>query len=395
MALQARFFDGVQSRPYTVTLAVSETAMRLTPDDGRPAVVWAFADIVILDKYDISHPARLSMRHSSDARLLIESAAAWKAIHPYLQSAQDHSPRLAASWGTLALYAVLAVLVAVLAVHYVPRYSANLAALVPNSAARALGERVITTHFDNPVCVDEKGRAAFAKMLARIGSGIEKPLEYTPLVLRDDMTNAVAAPGDYVVVLKGLIHDVKSPEEMAGVVAHELGHVYYNHPLRGMMRYMGLSFMIGMMVGDSSVLDAAGTLSALSFGREDEAAADDFAVAALTRAGVDSRKFAEFFERHGGKGADEKVGKQTKQEKQEKPAKTRPQGQQGAEKVMEYFSSHPASSSRAAKIRAEGRAAPAGSAPLLTAQEWRSLQNICDKTVPLQQWLDEQEGRTP
>ncbi|HCS22173.1 MAG TPA: hypothetical protein DIW20_00365 [Rhodospirillaceae bacterium] len=367
-------------------MAVSETAMRLTPDDGRPAVVWAFADIVILDKYDTSHPARLSMRHSPDARLLIESAAAWKAIHPYLQSAQDHSPRLAASWGTLALYAVLAVLIVVLAVHYVPRYSANLAALVPNSAARALGERVITTHFDNPVCVDEKGRAAFAKMLARIGSGIEKPLEYTPLVLRDDMTNAVAAPGDYVVVLKGLIHDVKSPEEMAGVVAHELGHVYYNHPLRGMMRYMGLSFMMGMMVGDSSVLDAAGTLSALSFGREDEAAADDFAVAALTRAGVDSRKFAEFFERHGGKGADEK---------DEKEQKGQPKGAQGAEKVMEYFSPHPASSSRAVKIRAEGRAAPAGSAPLLTAQEWQSLKNICDKTVPLKQWLDEQEGRHP
>lgn len=398
MALQARYFDGMRSRPYTVALAVSETSLRLTPDDGAVAVIWKFEDIVILDKYDSDHPARLSVRHTPDARLMIESAAAWRAIAPYLQTAHDHSPRLSGAWGTLVLYAILAVMVVGLAVYYVPRYAANLASLVPDSAARSLGERVIAANFDNPVCVDEKGSAAFAKMLSRIGTGLEKPLRYTPMVVKDEMTNAVAAPGDYVVVLKGLIDDVKSPEEMAGVVAHELGHVHYNHPLRGMMRYLGFSFLVSMMVGDSTVLDAAGTLSALSFGREDEAAADDFAIAALTRAGLDGRRFAEFFERHGGLSIEVKTpDAKNKNAPEAENNKDKPKNKDSAraEKVMEYFSSHPASSDRAAKIRAAAKPAPAGAAPLLTPQEWQDLQKICSKTQPMDEWLAAQEGQKP
>src|SRR5690606_28809516 len=151
---------------------------------------------------------------------------------------------LSASWGTITLYAVLAMLLIALALHYVPRSAENLAAFVPQSTANNFGRQVLTDTLNYPVCVDEKGLAAFAKLLGRLESGLEKPLVYTPIVVKNDETNAFAAPGDYIVVFSGTLKDVESMDEFAGVLAHEMGHVYYNHSMRALMRYLGFSFIM-------------------------------------------------------------------------------------------------------------------------------------------------------
>lgn len=369
MALQARFFDGLQSRPKTVTLAVSETSLRLTPDDGTPPVRWRFDDIVILDRYDASHPGRLSLRQAPDARLLIDSAAGWRAIAPHLVSAKNQGARLSASWGTLAGYAVLAVLLVVLVAYYVPRGAAHLAVFVPDSAAESLGRQVIATHFNDPVCVEPAGLAAFDKLRARLESGLETPLAYKALVVKSAETNAFAAPGHYVVVLSGLTEDVGSMDELAGVLAHELGHVHYNHPMRSMMRYMGFSFVMTVMVGDSRMMDAAGMINAMRFSRTDEALADDFAISVLERAELNALLFAEFFERLGGKDGEK------------------------SHAVLEYLSSHPASAERVKVIRAKASPPPKGAAPLLSAAEWESFKKICSKTMPMKEWLQQQDSK--
>ncbi|MDP2207035.1 MAG: M48 family metallopeptidase [Alphaproteobacteria bacterium] len=368
MALQARFFDGLQSRPKTVTLAVSETALRLTPDDGTPAVLWRFDDIILLDKYDRSHPGRLSVRHTPDARLLIDSAAGWRAIAPHLVSAKNHGASLSASWGTLAAYAVLAALLVVLVAHYVPRGAAHLAVFVPDSAADSLGRQVVASHFKHPVCVEPAGLAAFAKLRARLESGLEMPLAYKPVIVKNAQTNAFASPGHYVVVFSGLIDGVGSMDEFAGVLAHELGHVHYNHPMRSMMRYMGFSFIMTMMVGDSRVMDAAGLMNAMRFSRTDEAVADDFAIGVLQRAGLNALLFAGFFER-----LDGKHGK--------------------SHAMLEYMSSHPASAERIKVIRAKAVPPSQDAAPALSAAEWESFKKICSETMPMEEWLQKQDSK--
>lgn len=369
MALQARFFDGVQSRHKTVTLAVSQNALRLTPDDGSPPVLWPFADIIILDRHDASHPGRLSLRQTPDARLLIDSAAGWRAIAPHLVQAQNHGASLSASWGTLVVYAVLAVLVVVLALHYVPRGASHLAVFVPESAAQNLGRQVMASHFNHPVCIDPQGLAAFAKLRARLETGLESTFAYTSIVVKNSETNAFAAPGDYVVVFSGLAAESGSMDEFAGVMAHELGHVHYNHPLRAMMRYLGFSFIMTMMVGDSRVMDAAGFINAMRFSRNDEAAADDFAIDVLTRAGLNPLAFAGFFERHGGKEGDKSLA------------------------VFDYLSSHPSSIDRVRSIREKSAPPPEDALPLLSATEWENFQNICNKTMPMQEWLEQQGSK--
>lgn len=394
MALQARFFDGVQSRPHTVMLAVSATALRLTPDDGSAPVIWPLADIVIFDQYDRAHPARLSCRQMPDARLLIDSAEGWQAIRPHLQQARNLGSRLSGSWTSLAMYAVLSALVIFLAAYYIPKSAGYLAALVPDSAADNIGRQVLTASFDAPVCTSAAGSAALRKLLSRIESGLEKPLPaYHPLIVKKTEPNAFAVPGNYVVIFSGLADDVKSADEYAGILAHELGHVHYNHPMRSMMRHMGASFTLSLMTGNSTVMETAGMINSLRFSREDETAADRFAVDVLMRSGLDARLFADFFERHGH--AEKAVKKAVRRmaagkgnkEDNEDPAEDPAQ----EESFLDYLSTHPGSAQRVEMIRRRAAAPKVTVKPALSAREWQDLKKICNKTMPLRVWLDQQE----
>ena len=68
---------------------------------------------------------------------------------------------------------------------------------------------------------------------------------------------------------------LESPEELAGILAHEMGHVIERHPLAGAIRITGISVLLDLVVGgDSDIVDAlvqlGGTLIAFSYNREDE-----------------------------------------------------------------------------------------------------------------------------
>lgn len=397
MALHAKFFDGVHSRPHQVTLAVSATSLRLAPVDGAPPVIWTLADVVILDEWKQTHPARLSYRQTPDARLLIENSEDWARLRPHLAQARNVTPILSASWGTLGMYALLCVMIIALAMHYIPKSAGHLAVFVPDSAARNIGREVITSYFNHPVCVGEEGEAAFRKLYRSIEGGLEKPLPPTlAMVVKNKEGNAFAVPGDYVVVFAGLADKTDGVDEYAGVLAHEMGHVHYSHPLRAMMRYMGFSFTMRMMVGDSRFLDAAGMLNALRFSREDEATADDFAVATLRRAGMDAARFADFFERHAKSekmlmDAIRSVEKRKKPENGTSEDKKDKAGERAVSRMMAYLSTHPDNMARVAAIRAAAGEKPKDYKPALSAKEWAALKKICDKTVPLKEWLDTQD----
>src|SRR5690606_25848585 len=130
-----------------------------------------------------------------DARLLIEKAEDWARLRPYLAQAQNMTPVLSASWGTLGMYALLCVRIIALAIHYIPKSAGHLAVFVPDSAARSIGREVVTTYFNHPVCVAEEGEAAFRKLYRGIEQGLEKPLPPTlSMVVKNKEGNAFAVP---------------------------------------------------------------------------------------------------------------------------------------------------------------------------------------------------------
>jgi beta-barrel assembly-enhancing protease len=149
----------------------------------------------------------------------------------------------------------------------------------------------------------------------RLVAGSDKPKEHFAfLIVKDPEINAFAAPGGYIAVNSGLIAITQSQSELAGVIAHEIGHITQNHlqrafedskkdaPLMALVLLGAIAAGSGAHSGDSSmaVLAAGQGLIAqksINFTRKDEVEADRVGIQTLANAGYDPRAMAAFFER--------------------------------------------------------------------------------------------------
>jgi len=114
--------------------------------------------------------------------------------------------------------------------------------------------------------------------------------------------NALALPGGRVIITDDLIKLAANNDEIAGVLAHELGHVHHRHGLRGLARASSLSFVLLFVLGDgTSVLNDVAAFSALflqlSYSRAFEREADAHAVTLMRATGRDPLALAHMLQR--------------------------------------------------------------------------------------------------
>jgi len=136
-----------------------------------------------------------------------------------------------------------------------------------------------------------------------------QPFEYHFYVVEDDQINAFAGPAGYIYIYTETILAARNASELAGVIAHEIGHVQrrhiannYNRQRNTQIGYRAAVLAAAMLGGGAaaSAAQVGGGLAAVaylnSFGREAEMEADSFAVETLPRAGYDPNGLVTFFE---------------------------------------------------------------------------------------------------
>jgi beta-barrel assembly-enhancing protease len=163
----------------------------------------------------------------------------------------------------LVLAAISAACVAVAV--YTPQW---LAPLVPASVERRLGTAMVGD-FGGQFCHTPKGDAALAKLARSLD---REPGDLKINVANIDVLNAVALPGGNIVLFNGLVAQAKSPDAVAGVLAHEMGHVREHHVMEAMLRQLGMAVVLSGANGN-----AGGMLNdvlSLSYGRDAETEAD-------------------------------------------------------------------------------------------------------------------------
>jgi predicted Zn-dependent protease len=112
---------------------------------------------------------------------------------------------------------------------------------------------------------------------------IPYPFEFTLLADRE-MVNAFALPGGQIFITEGLYHRLENDGEIAGVLAHEMGHVIERHSAKQMHKsglIKGIAGATGMLGGDATSAQAAaqiGNLVTMRYSREAEFEADGWAV---------------------------------------------------------------------------------------------------------------------
>jgi predicted Zn-dependent protease len=115
--------------------------------------------------------------------------------------------------------------------------------------------------------------------------------------VHNSQVNAFATLGGHIYIFSGLIKMTESPEELAAVIAHEMGHVEERHVIDKMTREYGITLLISMLSGgDPSVLAEILDFSVTKvFSRHQEAEADYFGLHLLDNAGIQPKNMAEVF----------------------------------------------------------------------------------------------------
>ena len=163
-----------------------------------------------------------------------------------------------------------------------------------------------------PVLPDNSPETQYArqvgqKLAATIPHEYSWPFEFH--VIPSQEINAFALPGGPMFVNLGAITAAGSEAELAGVMAHEMSHVYMQHSAKMIKQsttpsiIAGLGQVLGSMIGGVGGAVAAiggqlgGGLLSMKFSRADEAQADAVGAIIMYRAGYDPRALARFFER--------------------------------------------------------------------------------------------------
>jgi beta-barrel assembly-enhancing protease len=117
-------------------------------------------------------------------------------------------------------------------------------------------------------------------------------------IIRNSEINAFALPDNHMVIYTGLIEYAENPEEVAGVMAHEIGHMEKNHVMKKLVKEIGLEMLFAIAGGDAGfeiVRQTGRTLSSSAFDREQEWQADEYAVETLAQSNIDPQHLSNLF----------------------------------------------------------------------------------------------------
>jgi len=140
---------------------------------------------------------------------------------------------------------------------------------------------------------DNPAQAAIERELQSLAEGLAKHMQLPPEMrirvhyVDDDTVNAFATLGGHVIMFRGLLEKMPNENALAMVLAHEIAHVRHRDPIVSLGRGVVVGLALAAITGVSgsnlsdSVFGSAGTLTALSFSRNQERAADTSAVAAV------------------------------------------------------------------------------------------------------------------
>ena len=352
---RAQIYSDGGSAPRRVDLRLGDTLQIF--EEGAFRAVWALADIRRVS----------SAAGALRIRALTSPPQAWCEISdPAFAAAIEQRCRLLAGdrqekrearWRIVALATTGVVVIAALVWFVIPALADRLAPLVPASVERQIGAAADTqarARFKGGACVSPAGEAALARLVDRLKLLAGVPLDVQVGVIASPVQNAFALPGGRVYLLRGLIESAQSPDELAGVLAHEFGHVAHRDSLRAALREGGAALTIGVVTGGAfgagAISAAARASLSAAYSREAETEADDFAARVMNKAGRPARALGDILKRIA---ADERST------------------------PLDFLRDHPLTNER--QDRLENESTKASGEPLMSAGDWLALRAICNR----------------
>jgi predicted Zn-dependent protease len=359
------YLDGRTPSRQRATARLLPNGLYITTEQGR-TLVWSYEAIRLTQGLYPGEQVRLERGAPIAEVLFIDDPA-------FLSVLRELAPGLASlihdparrphriAWTAFAAVAAAGLLVALFR-WGVPLFAALVTEWVPVSWEVRLGEAVV----DHLVpaenrCDDPILQQRLDELASVLTAEAPSPYEVRLIIAEDDELNAFAAPGGTIVILTGLLKRTTRPEELAGVMAHEVQHIVRRHSTRAILHHASAGVLAAALMGDVSGvaafgLDVARNLGLLRYSRENEHEADEAGMRTVMAAGIDPSGMLAFYELMA------------------REAPTLPRS-------LNYLSTHPATVDRVERLRAMAR----GGAPRLSLgspDEWSAITARCRAESP-------------
>ncbi|MEM9880529.1 MAG: M48 family metallopeptidase [Pseudomonadota bacterium] len=301
MRIPATYYNGSQSQGDAVTLHVDGEDLIITLPSGNETFC-PLADI------SAEPPLAGMARHLT----LYDGSILEVEDHPVLDHWLKPTGRIEAiaNWleqrwpVALGSVAVTAVFLWALYAFALPATATAIAHNMPQAWSRNIAdatEELLLRLGFGPTEISQERQEALRDGFAPMIAALPDPERYT-LEFRKGPPkfgpNAFALPGGRMMVLDDLVKLTDDDYEILGVLAHELGHAYYRHPMRGAIQLGILGFLAAVTIGDTSGLASIPLIAVqASYSREFETEADAFAAQAMRDANISPDALARMFER--------------------------------------------------------------------------------------------------
>ena len=355
--ISGRYSDGRSAAETEVTGRLVGSNLELTDEDGLPVARWPADQVETIDEPEPGRILRLSVNTATDSRLVIEGEANVTALRSWLPGVG--SRRRGGRLSGKAIAAIIAGVAIVGSTLYLalPKMLKVAAGWVPAETQQRIGAQTVDQiaslialgNDGKTFCTNEAGVAALQDLTKKLSQHAPRAISVNSRILNAGGANAFAAPGGHVVLFRGLVETANSPDVIAGVLAHEIGHVALRHPTQLALRRIGLQALMTLMFGGDRTLPGIGKqLLELSYSRDAEREADEIGLELMHAAGFSTSRLAALFE---------ELAKQ----------------QDRGGTLLSYLSTHPLSEERVARIAELGE----GGKPALNVEAWGALAGIC------------------
>ena len=345
--ITAHYFDGRDARLHAVELETRDGALAVAGE--------ALARVYPLSEVRLAEPfagAPCVLYFNDGARCEARGEAAQRALAEALGFRPSRVLRWQEHWyAALAALIVLVAIGAATMVWGIPLAAEKFAGNIPPSADKAIGENTLRA-LEKKLLGQTRLSDQRVQEVERVFAGIVPAQSRMPLrvlVRSADLlgANALALPDGTIVITDGMLLKILDKRAdfgpdgeaaLAGVLAHEIGHVVRRHSVRVMARSSLTTAASMALFGDFSAVAAGApaVLMNMRYSRDMESDADGYAIAALKARGIALSPMADLFDG-------------LEAEHRDSPARGLPTWMTQS---MEYMSSHPSSAARSARLRA-------------------------------------------
>jgi beta-barrel assembly-enhancing protease len=359
MKATANYFDGKSARDCQVDVIAGSGTIMFSGNQ-TPETIWSIAGLHAIDPPSPGQPYRLTHDQNPGARLIIRDASFVESLvaqSSHLKggySKSDISHIVGWTLGGLAIFTAVGYI-------FMALLPDKVAQVLPEAWRERVGKQMETSLTSgSKACSSTEGNAALGAMIANLAEGQADMPPISVHIYDLPILNAFAVTGGNIIITRELIEKAGGPDEVAGVLAHEIGHVAHRHPEAQLIRMTGLQVLASVFTGSKggdTTTSIAGIAALLSYSRTAEAEADAYARDTLGNASIDPLALKRFFET---------IVKLEDEKKDKSPTLSALGG---------LFATHPGTEDRIKLIEP----LPVGKTakPSLSETQWQALKRIC------------------